>query len=72
VPQTTPDVAGNVRAELARRHITRNELGQAIGMHRESLARRLRDQTEFTVGELTTIANYLDIPVCQLIDGAAS
>jgi transcriptional regulator with XRE-family HTH domain len=67
----THTVADNVRAELARRHITREQLCTGIGMHRESLARRLRDQTDFTIGELTTIADYLDVPVCQLIEGAA-
>jgi len=66
---TTP--AANVRAELARRSITRQQLGAAIGMGRESLSRRLREQTDFTVGEITSIADYLGIPVCDLLNGAA-
>jgi hypothetical protein len=64
-------VADNVRAELARRHVTREKLCTDIGMGRESLARRLRAETDFTVGEIALIASYLDIPICQLIEGAA-
>jgi transcriptional regulator with XRE-family HTH domain len=64
-------VADNVRAELARRHISAIKLAADIGMGRESISRRLRAQTDFTVGELTTIADYLGVSVCQLIEGAA-
>jgi transcriptional regulator with XRE-family HTH domain len=64
--------AANVRAELARRRITRTQLSEAVGMGRESLSRRLRDETDFTVTEITAIADYFGMPVCDLLEGAAS
>ena len=59
--------AANVRAELARRRIPMIELANAIGMGRESMRRRLHDHTDFTVGELTAVANYLGVPACDLL-----
>lgn len=64
--------AANVRAELARRRISSQQLAEAIGMGRESMARRLREQTDFKISELSAVANYLGIPVTELLNGAAS
>lgn len=65
-PQRNP-VSSNVRAEMARRGVTQARLAHQLGMAQQSLSRRLRGDTLFSVDELLRIANVLDVPAGELL-----
>lgn len=59
--------ASAVRAELARRNMTRAELADALGWSRTTLWRRLAGTQPFDVDELTAVAAHLDVPLSALL-----
>ena len=65
-------VAASVRAEVARRKVTQQQLADLLGMHQMSVSRRLNGHTEFTVSELATVAEFLGVPVASLIGDDAA
>jgi transcriptional regulator with XRE-family HTH domain len=66
-------VAGNVRAEMARKGAwTQGLLAEAIGFSRESLRRRLNGDVSFRIDELQIIACCLGVPLSVLIDSPES
>lgn len=54
-------MAAEVRAEMARQRITPAQLADATDISRATLGRRLSGQYSFTVEELGSIAEYLDM-----------
>lgn len=72
MPQTTSrdELAGNVRAAMARRRVTIGEIAAAIGKSQTAASERVNGRTHFRVDELQTIANLLGIPVSALIEPA--
>lgn len=63
-------LAGEVRAELARRQITAAALGAQIGSPAATLSRKLNGKTGFTIDELIAIGRVLEIPVVDLLRAA--
>lgn len=61
-----PDVAGNIRAELARQQKTRESLRETLRISRGSLRRRLAGHMSFTTDELVVVAKFLDVPIGDL------
>lgn len=65
-------VAGEVRANLARRGKTKVWLAEQLGMSTATLQRRLAGRSSFSLAEISTIAESLDIPVSDLLPGVAA
>ncbi|MFW0120211.1 helix-turn-helix domain-containing protein [Rothia sp. P5764] len=59
-------IAGNVRAEMGRRHITQKELAPQIGISQVQLSSRLNCRVEFKPSELEKIAELFELPVSVL------
>lgn len=57
---------------MARRGVTQAHLAHDIGMAQQSLSRRLRGDTPFTVDELQRIAEVLGVPACELLGQGAA
>lgn len=66
---TTPAqrVASQIRAELARRQITRSALEQPLNLSRAAVARRLMGDVAFDVNELAAIADLLGVSILDLV-----
>ena len=67
-PSPSAIASGHVRAELARRNLTRAELAEMLGVQDMWLARRLKDQVPLSIDDLVRIARALDVPLATLID----
>lgn len=61
-----PDIAGTVRAELARQRKTQSDLQSQLGISRHSLYRRLSGESHFDARELVIVANFLGVRVGDL------
>lgn len=61
-----PDVAGTVRAELARQRKTQQELQVRLGISRPSMYRRLNGESHFDARELVIVAEFLGVTVGEL------
>lgn len=61
-------VSGNIRAELARRRWTYDDLAAASDMAVHTIRRRMNDKTHsFTIDELQAISEALAIPLLRLL-----
>lgn len=65
-------VAANVRAELARKHITQTELAAKMAKSQPFVSRRLSGRVAFDISDLATIAAVLDVPMTVLVEVAAA
>mgnify|MGYP002737470240 CR=1 FL=1 len=65
-------VAGNVRAELARRGISQAELAVKLNRSQPFVSRRILGKVPFNIEDLSDIARILDIPMALLVDGVAA
>lgn len=65
-------VANEVRAELARQHLSVGALSAACGIPAGRLYRRLSGDQSFTVSELVAVAESLQVPVTRFVVGAAA
>ena len=61
-----PDIAGTVRAELARQRKTQQELQLKLGISRPSMYRRLNGESHFDARELVIVADFLSITIGEL------
>jgi transcriptional regulator with XRE-family HTH domain len=72
---TSPDgaarrlIAGNVRAELARRGLSGADLATRLNLDPSYVHRRLSGTVGFKGEELLAVAEALDVPVNRLTDG---
>lgn len=64
---TPPDIAGTVRAELARQRKSRQALQERIGISRTTMRRRLTGELPFTATELLIIADFLGMTASELL-----
>jgi len=65
-------IAGEFRAEMARKRITGTTLAKMLGWGQVYLSRRLTGMVPLRVGEMVKIADYLEIPLDRLMAGASS
>lgn len=64
-------VAGNVRAEVARKRLRQAQMATALGMTQQALSRRMTGDVEFSASEVQAIANLLGVPVADLMTAPA-
>jgi len=64
--------AREVRAELARRGMSRATLADRAGINRHTIQRRLSAQHPFTYEEMASVATVLGLPLSELIERAES
>lgn len=60
-------VAANIRAELARRRISRKTLSEQTGLSIKALTPRLQGKKDFTVGELRLVADVVGVHAADLL-----
>lgn len=60
-------IAGEVRAHIARQQLTIAEVATRAGMKRSTLAAKLKGDYGFTVAELVAVARVLDVEAADLI-----
>ena len=60
-------VAANIKAELARRDKTQEDLAAVLNISRQGISQRLLGRVAFRVYELQKIADYLGVPVAELL-----
>nr|WP_297429768.1 helix-turn-helix transcriptional regulator [uncultured Actinotalea sp.] len=60
-------VAGNIRAEMARRGVTQTTLAAALGKTQQTVSHKLSGRGTVTVEELHTIAAVLGVAATDLL-----
>ncbi len=70
----TPDsvcvkISGVLRHLALARGQTVEDVGQAIGLHRVAMYRRLSGEVQWRVGEVAALARHLQVPVQVFYDG---
>ncbi len=61
-----PDIAGTVRAELARQRKPQQDLQNKLGISRASMYRRMTGEAHFDARELVIIADFLGLTINDL------
>lgn len=61
------EVAGEIRALLARRQASGKQLASHLGMSQFAISRRLRGETPFSIDELAAAAEFLGVPMSDLV-----
>lgn len=69
-PSLTASIAAAVKAELARRDLSGNDLAPVLGLGRNAVYSRLRGEQPFDVDELQRIVSFLSISVDDLLASA--
>jgi DNA-binding Xre family transcriptional regulator len=67
----TDQVAGNLRAELARRKISGRGLARGLGWTTSTTARLLSGEQRLTVDELAAVAAFLEVSPGSLLEATA-
>lgn len=57
----------SVRAEMARKRVTQDQVAAAIGISQPQVSKRLLDDIPFEVTELRAIAELLGLPVSRFL-----
>ena len=65
--ERTALIASEVRAWLARRHLTQTDLAKHLGIARGAISLRTTGKRDFTVVELMEIADWLGISLAELL-----
>lgn len=65
-------VAGNIRAEMARRNVTQARIATRLGKTQQSVSTKLRGHRPISVDELYEIAAELGVEPAALLAGSAS
>lgn len=63
-----PHIRANIRAEAARRGKTQLDLANALDVSRQAISQRLLGRIDFRIDELQTLADFLDVPLADLLD----
>ncbi|MEO3927865.1 helix-turn-helix transcriptional regulator [Micromonosporaceae bacterium B7E4] len=66
------DVAGAVRAELARRRISQTAIAQHFGWSQQTISRRMTGAVPFDIAELAAVAEYLGVPIASFLPDSAN
>ena len=61
-----------VHQHMWRGKITQTQVAQALGVGQPAIARKLRGERPFTIDELLSVADYLDLPVTELLPNDGS
>jgi len=62
----------NVQAEMARNGITQGDLARSLDMHQAAVSRRLTGRTDWTLPEVTKVADLLNVPLSALLPEVAA
>ena len=65
---TEDPIAGNVRAEMARRRLTQTDVALLLGMSQNAVSRRLSGRTPWRLTDLRALADALGTTVSALIE----
>ncbi len=68
----TERVAATVRAELARRSISGRQLARHLDASPSAMHRRLSGVQPFDVAELAQVAEFLGLPLSDLVETSAA
>lgn len=60
-------VAGNLRAELARRDLTQQEIADQLGISSVQVSRRMRGEVDWRLSELEAVAELLGLGLRDLL-----
>lgn len=63
-------VAGNVRAQRAKRRLTQQELADDMGWSRVSVLSLENEMRKVTLSDVVDLCRALDIPLVELVRGA--
>ncbi len=66
--KTPLEVAGNVKAALARRGVTQAEAAEQLEMSRVAFSRRVNGKVPFDVAELETLSLFLRVSYRSLVE----
>jgi len=73
MPESFSETVGaTVRAEMARRKVTQQQVAAVLKIAQTQVSRRLNGQVSFNVDELQAVANLLGLPVQDLVSVRAS
>jgi transcriptional regulator with XRE-family HTH domain len=64
---TSEEIAGNVRAEVARVQLRQADIALTLGLDQRAVSRRLLGRVEWSASELTKLARLLEVPVSRLL-----
>ena len=64
-------IAAEVRAELGRQNVSQAQLAIRLGWTKYRLNRRLRSESDFSIGELEQISSALKVPIVDLLAEAS-
>lgn len=56
-----------LRAEMARKRVTQDDLAQAIGLSQPAIGRRMSGQVDWGLSELQVVADLLGMPLAALV-----
>lgn len=60
-------VAGNVRAELARRGLPQQKIAEQLGISSVQVSRRMRGEVDWRLSELEAVAELLGLRIGDLL-----
>lgn len=69
---TNQRINDNIRAELARKRMTQQQVASVLELSQASVSDRLVGRTAWKVNELTRLAEALDVPVASLLDAPSA
>ena len=61
------EIAKQVRGKLRANHVTQRELADSVGMSEQALSNKLRGLKNFTLRDVSRIADYFDVSVDSLL-----
>ena len=63
----TDHIAGEIRAEMARRRLNQTRMAERLGMSQAAFSRALNGKAPMTVQCLEDVARVLDVPLSSLL-----
>lgn len=63
------DIAGNIRAEIARAKVTQGEVATALGQNQQWVSRRMTGSIPWSADDLVAIADLLGVHPAVLLGG---
>lgn len=73
MPESFSETVGaTVRAEMARRKVTQQQVADVLGIAQTQVSRRLNGQVSFNVDELQAVAHLLGMSVQSLVASPAA
>lgn len=70
-PQRDALLGRNIRAEMVRKGISQEAIGQRLGKSQAAISKRLRGEIPITVNEAATIASHLGVDLDTLLQGVS-